>query len=412
MPQLPMDDIEALQQLMRIQNLFGQPQAVPDVNNDPFDVNNEDVYSQFERLYHPRNEISTQYSQALGQMPVREKPGKLRRLGAALSELSTVGPDTYVGGTAVGFQDRNPALANQIGDEFLNKPYYDKMGDWKNRVDMLGKGAQEEDRYNTNQRVLVSDQVTRETNRKRANAYQQNVTSQAAKREADAKNAAERTQITRDRANAYIFDKEHPDWKPFVQPGGSLVYINPKNPAERYDTGLDSGKMSEEDRINLQTKGRLTAIAASGSEARKTEDVRQQSRMEIQRYKQNNKDFKFIQVKGGNIIGVDPTDPSTVIDTGVKSGTLTDEDKIELGIIGRMDLEDKKEQNLRMRPPKPTAVNQPKTVTREVKDAKGKVQSTTTTTTKVGDNQPKIGDTKTFPNGKIGKWDGKGWVQQ
>lgn len=28
------------------------------------------------------------------------------------------------------------------------------------------------------------------------------------------------------------------------------------------------------------------------------------------------------------------------------------------------------------------------------------------------EGQPKVGDTKTFPNGKVGKWDGQGWVQQ
>lgn len=42
----------------------------------------------------------------------------------------------------------------------------------------------------------------------------------------------------------------------------------------------------------------------------------------------------------------------------------------------------------------------------------GDKSKTTTTTTTSSGNAPKVGDKKTFPNGKVGVFDGKGWVAQ
>ncbi len=43
----------------------------------------------------------------------------------------------------------------------------------------------------------------------------------------------------------------------------------------------------------------------------------------------------------------------------------------------------------------------------QIKEIKGRLQ-----TKPQGAGAPKLGDTKTFPNGKTGKWDGQGWVAQ
>jgi hypothetical protein len=84
--------------------------------------------------------------------------------------------------------------------------------------------------------------------------------------------------IQQRRADAYIFDKEHPEWKAEHVSGQSLKYRNPKDPNQVYDTGLMDDHLSDADKINLQTRGRLSEIAASGAEARKTETLKESGR--------------------------------------------------------------------------------------------------------------------------------------
>lgn len=146
------------------------------------------------------------------------------------------------------------------------------------------------------------------------------------------------------------YKAKNPNAKIIAQKGGNIKAVHPVTGEVIADFG-PTGEMDDASRIALEQAGKIEAIretgsqtreniATSGQEARKTEDVRQAGRMKIEEFKHNNKDFKFIEVQGGNIVAIDPTDPSTIIDTGISSGTLSDKDRLDLQISGSKSLEE------------------------------------------------------------------------
>lgn len=264
--------ISLLGGLSRIARIFGQPQT-PNSSPDPGQVMNNTIPADASNSstsqipsaanFTPDNTISSQYSNQLQGMPDRSNynPSFLRRLGGALTGLSTVGPATYDKGAALGFKNYDPKGQSQITDQFDYKPYYQDMNDWQNKTKALQAGATEEDKRNS-YGMLRGIQRDKLDETKRADQAR------------EANNTA-KTQISADRAKAYEFDKMNPTWKPFIQPGGNLIYINPKDPTQTYDTGLDSGKLTDEDKINLTTQGRLQGIAAQGKNQLNLEGARE-----------------------------------------------------------------------------------------------------------------------------------------
>lgn len=53
-------------------------------------------------------------------------------------------------------------------------------------------------------------------------------------------------------------------------------------------------------------------------------------------YKAKNPNHVFKEVKGGNIVAFDPQNPDKPIDTGINTGTLSDQDKIDLQLSGSL----------------------------------------------------------------------------
>lgn len=114
---------------------------------------------------------------------------------------------------------------------------------------------------------------------------------------------------------------------------------------------IASGKATDEDKqeykmlqIAAQGENQLAVAGAQGDEARKTENtrqggrvqlenVRQENRQKILDFKQSNPTHKIVPTKGGNYYAINPNDPTDIQDTGVKTGTLTEEDKAEFGLL-------------------------------------------------------------------------------
>jgi hypothetical protein len=57
--------------------------------------------------------------------------------------------------------------------------------------------------------------------------------------------------ISASRAEAYRFKATHPNWIADKTKGGTLVYRNPQDPTQSYDTGIDQGTMTDEDKQEL-----------------------------------------------------------------------------------------------------------------------------------------------------------------
>ncbi len=227
--------------LTRFMNLFGgqpqqQAQSSPLLNQAPAPYN---PYDDITQQYKPRTEISTQYSDALAHMPTNQKPGALRAIGSAL---------------VAGILGRNdPAQGIAVGTDLINAPNNNRLFEWKNKVDALRMGANEEDRYNSNQRQLVLDTV----GKKQAQA----------KIDETARENRVNEKIRQQRADAYSFKSSHPNWQAQTLADGSLMYVNPQNPAEQMKFDVKVNEMTLSDRealLNLQHENRSKEIDQRG----------------------------------------------------------------------------------------------------------------------------------------------------
>lgn len=235
--------------LLRMQNLFPtgqdpsmQPmqsmdQPMQDQGMDPDAMINQRMRS----IYQPENAASDRLTSLLGQYPQHEKPSLLRKIGASIISVGQ-GPEA--------------------GMEALNRPFNEKLTDWKNQVGPAYQAAQIERGDNTNERTF---------------AYQ-SAANDIRKQLADAKieNDQAKLSVAQDRAEVYRMKAESPDWD-FDAKGPYVIKTNPKT-GEVVTTGIKTGSMTDEDKINLQTKGRIQNTQVAGAEARKTEETRQSGR--------------------------------------------------------------------------------------------------------------------------------------
>ncbi len=148
------------------------------------------------------------------------KPGAGQRIAAI---LSGIGETIHHG----------PAQGMGLEKSMLDDPYNEAQQQYKIRGDRLAKSADLEEK-DINNRVKTYRDIN----------------------EFDI--AGQKAAISKTRADAYAFSKSHPDWKPQALPGGNLIYVNPQDPTQQYDTGYASGKMTEEDKINLTNEGKFT----------------------------------------------------------------------------------------------------------------------------------------------------------
>ena len=202
-----------------------------------------DAGARMAQIYQPRTAINDQYTAALGQAPERTSPGALRNI-AALIGSSISSP-------------RNPAVAAKLFDESRFGPYYRAQDDYQQKIKNLALGAAEEDRYNTNQRQLAEQTVSREQN-------QAKIDEAARKNAATEKINQQKLDETKRLNDAKIFRTMHPTWKVAPTKGGTLKYVNPDDPTQVVDTKIPLGTLSDEDRINLTEQNALTNIQARG----------------------------------------------------------------------------------------------------------------------------------------------------
>jgi hypothetical protein len=228
---------------------------LPSANTpSPSDVINQ----QWQQLYQPSNTAQTAYSSALGQMPQRSdfQPSKFQRIAAILAGMGTGRPAGVVGGQPIGFEG-NPQAAYQTSSGILNAPYNQAMGDWQAKTKEMAIPAQMEQSQNLGQRQIAENILLREQyQRKQDEVERENLVKD--------KDAQQKIEISNNRAEAYIFSKNNPDWKAEEQKGGNLIFVNPKDPSQVYDTGYSSGMLTDRDKINLGISGRMQEIGAQG----------------------------------------------------------------------------------------------------------------------------------------------------
>ena len=146
---------------------------------------------------------------------------------------------------------------------YLNMPYERAEEQWKNQVGVAENAARDENQTNSINRQLAFNQATQE-----ANARKQTEVERANKAKEDEQQ--QKLDIANSRAKAYVFKSMHPDWKPQIGADGILTYFNPQDPTQSVNTGFDTGKMDDYDKINLGIQGReaVAHITQEGENAR------------------------------------------------------------------------------------------------------------------------------------------------
>lgn len=239
---------EDLMRNLRMNNIFGPTNPMQPQN--PMQIQPQMQQPDPIMQYQPEHQMTDQMQQMISQFPTRNRPGALQKIAASIAGIGG-GP--------------------QAADEFAYKPYYQNLQDWQSKFGPIEKGAAEERMQNVNMRQIAALLL-------RDRATQRGLDIKEQTEAEKERSALVKEDISGRRADAYIFDKEHPDWKPEHVSGQTLKYRNPKDPTQFFDTGLSDDHLSDADKINLQTRGRLSEIAAQGAEARKTEAVRETGR--------------------------------------------------------------------------------------------------------------------------------------
>lgn len=284
----------------------------------------EGLPEQFSRLFQaardvPPGQAEERYTKFQNEPQPTFKPTKLNRLAAILGGASEGGL-------------RGAGAGVRTAHDILEAPYNRAIQAHKLRGSQLKEGAEIESR-NLGRAASIARQATTAANAQATLKQRQDYHNRLfAKWDSDDKARASRApgvhwEVSKESGNIMGFK--------LGADGKMEVFSGPKvgqNLTEAQQAKLEDFISQEE----VRQPNRLAVVAAQGEEQRKNETKRQEGRMAIRKFMQDNKDFQFKEVAGGNYMAFDPTDPSNVIDTGIKSGTLTDADKIELGIQGRI----------------------------------------------------------------------------
>lgn len=295
----------------------------------------------------PPGPAETRYAEHLSKgapTPDQFKPGKINRLAAILGGASEGGL-------------RGAGAGIRTARDVLETPYRRGMESYKLQSEQLGKAAQVE-----------SSMMGRKASFARTAANQEAAEARlAAKKVYDEKlfehwERADKARAATARGAGFHWETSKVDgrihgYRPDPSdPSKVLEWVGPKigeTPSETDKRDFDEF-LGKED---VQQKNRVALERVRAEERENLENLRHEGRMKIREFAQNNKDWVFKEVKGGNYIAFDPTDPSKTVDTGVASGTMTEKDKIEAGINGRIKVDDNQAANTGIQRNKDAAAN-------------------------------------------------------
>lgn len=199
-----------------------------------------DVGARMRELYQPETMAQDKFNSLLGEYPEAQKPGWLRAIAASLADMARPGTGMSV-------------IEGNRGR---------KVADWKNKIGAAQDAASLERGTNVNERQLAGTIATQE----RLSAADQ----------ARAEKDAARTKIMQDRAEVYRLKSTQKNFK-FDFSGPKVIVSNPAT-GQTHQTDIDTGSLSDADKMAVTQEDALERIGAQGGEARKTEELRQTGR--------------------------------------------------------------------------------------------------------------------------------------
>lgn len=165
---MPDIDVDNILKFLRMSNVFGgdngvqtppyatESQSQPVQQSMP--MQQQMPVQQQQPQYQPHTEMSDQYSQVLQNLPQHGHPNMLHKILGALAGISTFNVDNGI----------------ETYKHVSDPGYYQQMSDWRTKAGALEKGAEQEDKYNTNQRILYGQAQENATTRARDTATKAN----------------------------------------------------------------------------------------------------------------------------------------------------------------------------------------------------------------------------------------------
>jgi len=207
-----------------------------------------DISELFKQIYSPDNTASDKVKEILGQMPERQNPNLIHKILGSVVGLG-YGP--------------------QAGYEAANAPYLHQMEDWKAKLDPWQKESISERQQNTQERIAANDVTGKALADKKINLTDEN-------------NKA-KIKISQQRADAYVWDKTHPDHIIKEDASGHLIAVNKKDGTAEVVTDSDgdpikSANLSDEQKLAIQHGNKLSEIQAQGQSNINLENTRESNR--------------------------------------------------------------------------------------------------------------------------------------
>lgn len=264
---------------------YGNSQAFPESdmlgNIDPLSSSSEGLGLD------PRDEQYEQFVQLLSLMPKRAdfEPSKFRRFAAMMAGLGAGGPAGISSGAPIGYRSNvEEGLKNQR--MILDEPYDKAMYDWNSQAKPLLEASKLENTKNVNSRIASSNVRSAELREKGIERQLLRDEQLKAKEDADLARKNEELKVRQQRANTYDYRTKNPNHVYQTDKDGYVYSVNPQTNKTEYLTDDDgdkiqSSRLSDRDRIEMQLESTLEGIRARGSVSRSLEEQRQGNREEL-----------------------------------------------------------------------------------------------------------------------------------
>ncbi len=227
---------------------FGQ---TPPIQAPPNSEGNgmNDIAARMAQLYHPETDNIDLLNETINKYPTREHPSVKRRVGGAiLGGLTSIG-SLYNGSADTG---------RSVYDDVTGKTRYDEdVKDWNNKIKPIESAANTERQNNSNERQMAYQTISEQL-RSDALVHKQN-------------NDEVKAGIAQQRADIYAYKATHPNVK--FDFSGTTIKVTDPATGQVTDTGIETGKMSQLDKMNLAHENKIVEQTHAGEVAKEVKQV-------------------------------------------------------------------------------------------------------------------------------------------
>ncbi len=240
-PIMPVGGNNPLQQL-RLAGIFGQQtppnQPMPGMMDDPAgtDMTGGGMMPSPDRMggYDPSTSASDTFQELLGNYPETEGPGILQKIVLSMLAL------------------KDPRLAASL----MNQPSSEQQ-DWKAQIGPAQAAMTQEGQSNANLRMLANQLLTGEQAGTRLEQGDLRL-----------EQAGERIEISRAAQELAEWKAQNPNKQFKTREDGMIVGINPQDPTNVVETGVNSGDLTDQERIDARIDA--AEVAETGRVGRAT----------------------------------------------------------------------------------------------------------------------------------------------